>query len=129
MNGSTNFNKELEYQVQLGSKMMPEYPCRSGAQAIYEIKKRLGIHGSAWHSLSISYAQYMRDHFIIGVDAEKVLGASFTGINSQAGDLLTFKMESANGQINNVYAPTRLFTTLNCDNILEISISSATVFD
>ena len=54
MLGKYQFNKELEYQVQIGSKMVPEYPCRSLAQASYELNKSLGIHGSAWHSVSIS---------------------------------------------------------------------------
>ena len=35
MQGTYNFNQELEFQVQIGSKMYPEYPCRSLSQAFY----------------------------------------------------------------------------------------------
>ena len=66
-----NFDEELEYQVQIGSKQIPEYACRSVSQAYSELKKALGILGSPWHSISPSYQQYWRDHFIIGIDCEK----------------------------------------------------------
>ena len=39
MQGVYNFNYELEFQVQIGSKMYPEYPCMSLSQAFYELKK------------------------------------------------------------------------------------------
>jgi hypothetical protein len=71
----------------------------------------------------------MRDHFIIGVDCEKCLGASWTGLNTKAGDLLTFKTKGANGEIPAPYYPTKLFTTLNSENVLEISMSGASVYD
>ena len=72
------FKKELEYQIQVGSKQIPEYPCRSLSQSHSELKKGLGILGSPWHSISPTYARYCRDHFNIGVDCEKVLDASWT---------------------------------------------------
>ena len=129
MLGNYDFKKELEYQIQIGSKMIPEYPVRSLVQSIYELKKSLGIHGSAWHSLSISQQQYMRDHFVIACDCERVLGASFSGISSKSGDLLTFKCKGANAEPTSPYYVQKISTTLNCDNILEISLSGATVYD
>ena len=57
------------------------------AQTFYQLKKALGIHGSAFHSLAITNKQYMNDHFVIGVDTEKILEAGFTGLNTKAGDL------------------------------------------
>jgi len=127
--GYFDFNRELEYQVQIGSKMIPEYPCRSLAQAFYELKKSLGIHGSAWHSISPSFKSYCKDHFIIGIDCEKVLEAGWTGLNTKAGDLLTIKVKGANGNIASDQMPVKLFVTLNSDQILEIRDSGATVFD
>ena len=38
MDGAYDSSKELEYQLQIGPKMFPEYPCRSLAQAFYELK-------------------------------------------------------------------------------------------
>jgi hypothetical protein len=41
----------------------------------------------------------MKDHFIIGIDCEKILDASFTGLNTKAGQLLTINISSANDAI------------------------------
>ena len=68
--------------------MFPEYPCRSMSETFYQLKKALGIHGSAYHSVAISADQYRKDHFIIGVDTEKILEAGFTGLTAKAGDLM-----------------------------------------
>ena len=45
--GTYDYSKELQWQLQIGSKMFPEYPCRSLAETFYQLKKALGIHGSA----------------------------------------------------------------------------------
>ena len=124
-----DFTKELEYQVQIGSKQIPEYPCRSLSAAYSELKKACGILGSPWHSISPSQQQYRRDHFIIGIDCEKVLDASWTGLNTKAGDLLTFRMKGANGSIDASIMPNKMFITLHSDNILEIRDSGASVYD
>ena len=124
-----DFKKELEYQVQIGSKQIPEYPCRSISQSHSELKKALGILGSPWHSISPSYQQYWKSHFIIGIDCEKVLDASWTGLNTKAGDLLTFRLKGANGSIDPAFMPSKMFITLHSDNILEIRDSGASVYD
>ena len=36
---SSSYNGEIEFQVQLGSKMYPEYPIRSHAEAFYQLRK------------------------------------------------------------------------------------------
>ena len=69
--GEYNFNKELQWQLQIGSKKFPEFPCRSLAETFYQLKKALGVHGSAFHSLSITPKQYRNDHFIIGLILRK----------------------------------------------------------
>ena len=33
---------------------------------------------------------------MIGIDCQKVLDASWTGLNTKAGDLLTFRLKGAN---------------------------------
>ena len=115
--------------MQIGSKQIPLYPCRSLSNAHSELKKALGILGSPWHSISPSYQQFWRDHFIIGVDCEKVLDASWTGLNTKAGDLLTFRLKGANGSIDASLMPNKIFITLHSDNILEIRDSGASVYD
>jgi len=124
-----DFDKEIEYQVQIGSKQIPEYPIRSVSGAHSELKKALGIIGSPWHSISPTYQQYIRDHFIIGIDCEKVLDAAWSGLNTKAGDLLTFRLKGANTAIPITDMPNRMYITLHSDNILEIRDSGASVYD
>ena len=127
MQGVYDFDEEVEYQLQIGGKMIPEYPVRSLSQAFYELKKALGIHGSAYHSISPSLKMYCDNHFIIGVNCEKILEAGFTGINTKAGQLLTIKIKGANGTF--VTPPDKLYVTLHADNVLEIRDTGCTVFD
>jgi hypothetical protein len=72
------------------------------AQTFYQLKKALGIHGSAFHSLAITNKQYMNDHFVIGVDTEKILEAGFTGLNTRAGDLMIVRGKGANANYDNM---------------------------
>ena len=122
-----NFDKEFQWQLQIGSKMFPEFPCRSMAETFYQLQKALGIHGSAFHSLSITPDQYRNDHFIIGVDTEKILEAGFTGLNTKAGDLMVVRGKGANG-ILPTWA-TQIYIILHTDQILEIRDSGCQVFD
>ena len=85
---------EIEYQIQIGSKLFPEYPVRSLSESYAQLKKCLGILGSNFHSVSISLLQYRTDHFIIGCDTEKALQAGFTGLNTRQGDLLSIKVKA-----------------------------------
>jgi hypothetical protein len=125
--GEYDFNKELQWQLQIGSKMFPEYPCRSMAETFYQLKKALGIHGSAFHSLAITDEQYRNDHFIIGVDTEKILEAGFTGLNTRAGDLMTVRGKGANGSLG-TWASS-MYIILHTDQILEIRDVGSQVFD
>ena len=45
MTNTTNYNKgyELETQMQIGSKLFPEYPLRSTSEAYAQLKKSPGI--------------------------------------------------------------------------------------
>ena len=36
-------NGEFEFQLQIGSKLFPEYPVRSHNEALYQLKKTLGV--------------------------------------------------------------------------------------
>ena len=81
MGGRYSYENEIEYSIQIGSKILPVYAVRSASQALYELKKSLGIQDSAYHSMSIdSRNKYLNDHFIVGCDCEKILSASWTGI-------------------------------------------------
>ena len=75
--------------IQIGSKLYPEYPIRSHAEAFYQLTKCLGIQASDIHNVDINTSQYHAHKFIIGIDLEKVLEARGTGYSTKAADLLT----------------------------------------
>ena len=91
-----DLNKETEWQIHIGSKMFPGYPCRSVNQSFYELKKVLGIARSTYHNISPTGQQYQDDHFICAVDTEKVIEAGFTGLNTKQSDLMTTRCKPAN---------------------------------
>ena len=129
MNGTYDVTREVQYQVQIGSKLFPEYPVRSLAQAFFELKKALGIASSSFHSICPTYAQYMNRHFIVGVDTEKILEAGFTGLNTRAGDLMTIRVQGANGALGVNDLGSKIYITLHSDLILEIRDTGCQVFD
>jgi hypothetical protein len=127
----TNYNYQLELQLQMlvGNKTFPVFPMRSGAEQYYQLKKSLGIHGSAFHSISIdTLAKYMSDHYIVGIDTEKVLGASFSGINCRQ-DLITIQAKGANATLPGGNVPDQIYVILQPDYVVEIRESGVLVID
>jgi len=136
MHGNYTHNSagEFEFQLQIGSKLFPEYPIRSHNEAYYQLKKTLGVQASAVHNFDLKPAEYRDNKLIIGTDCEKVLGAGFTGINTRAGDLMTVKLKynsSGTPDVNGVYPrlADRLHIVLHSDQIMEVRDSGVSVFD
>ena len=125
--GTYDYGKELQWQLQIGSKMFPEYPCRSLSETFYQLKKALGIHGSAYHSVAINPKQFRNDHFIIGIDTEKILEAGFTGLNTRAGDLMVVRAKGANATMTQW--ANSIYIIMHTDQILEIRDTGSQVFD
>ena len=63
---------EMEYQIQIGSKLFPEYPVRSLSESFAQLKKTLGILGSNFHSVSINAEQYRTDKFIMELTPKRL---------------------------------------------------------
>ena len=121
---------ELEYQIQVGSKLFPEYPVRSLSESFAQLKKCLGILGSNFHSVSISPLQYRNNRFIIGCDTEKALQAGFTGLNTRQGDLLSVKVKAMDKSVLTASKmPDTMYIVLHSDQIMEISDAGVQVFD
>ena len=124
---------EFEFQLQIGSKLFPEYPIRSHNEAYYQLKKTLGVQASAVHNFDISATEYRDYKFILGTDCEKVLDAGFTGLNTRSGDLLSvsLKYASSGSSETGVYQrlADRIHIVLHSDQILEIRDSGCQVFD
>ena len=111
--------------VQIGSKLFPEYPIRSHAEAFYQLTKCLGIQASDIHNLDINTAQYHFHKFIIGIDLENVIEARGTGYSTKACDLLTifFKHKS------NTSLADEISTVFVSENILNLSNVGVEVHD
>ena len=119
---------ELELQVQLGSKLYPEYPMKSIAETLTHLRKSIGVASSPIHSFHFAPEAYRRTTFIAAIDFEKALRVSYTGTSTRAGDLLVVEAEGANdASIPN--PPAKLLLTLHADVILQISASGAFVYD
>jgi len=120
----------LQYQIQIGSKLFPEYPVTSISESFAQLKKCLGILGSNFHSVSITPMQYRSNKFIIGCDTEKALQAGFTGLNTRQGDLLSIKVKAIDKTVlTKEKMPDTMFVVLHSDQIMEISDSGVQVFD
>ena len=97
MEGSLNkFSSSSEisdFQIQLGSKLYPEYPIRSHSEAYYQLKKALGQHSSNLHSFDIDSEEYRARKFVLGISMEKVSEAAFTGVNTRSGDIMNIRFD------------------------------------
>ena len=122
---------EFEFQLQIGSKLFPEYPIRSHAEAYYQLKKTLGVQASAVQNFDISATEYRDYKFVIGTDCEKVLEAGFTGLNTRSGDLMNvkFKHNSRGVDTGTEYLADRIQIILHADQIMDIRDSGVVVFD
>ena len=107
INGSQTFANEHQYQVQIGSKPVPEYPVKSLSESYSQLKKTVG------RAFKMHSSWYRSRKYIIGLDLEKISGAGFTGLSTKADDLLTinFKECDALGAAGSV--PDRVFCALN----------------
>jgi len=153
--GSVNFKHssegELNFQIQNGSKLYPEYPITSMAESYSHLRKFMGHKSSSVHSFAITPREYRDNKMILAIDFEKVTGgeAGWTGENTRSGQLLSIRLEyrnngnkgdgSGTSPIGPISAPNvsnagiRLADRLNCvlisDNILEINSNGCQVFD
>lgn len=111
-------------QIQIGSKLLPEYPIKSHAEAFYSLRKALGVQSNNLHSINISGVDYRNDKFIVGFDTEKLLGLSFTGMNTR-NNLMTVHLKTLDG----ANKADRMHIVLLSEQILELGDIGATVYD
>ena len=120
-------NGEFEAQLQLGSKLYPEYPIRSHGEAFYQLRKTLGIQSSTLHNFAINRHDYHTCKFIWATDMEKVLEAGFTGANSRNGDILNIKFD--NRDTTSANHATSIHIILHADAVLEVKDTGCIVYD
>ena len=120
-----NSNGEFEAQIQLGSKLYPEYPNMSHAESFYQLRKTLGVQSSKVHSFDINSHDYRTWKFVIGIDMERVLEAGFTGMNTRAGDILNVSFTHQDTAQANYAIGCHVI--LHCDCIMTIRDSGVEV--
>ena len=87
INGQMALAHEHSYQVQIGSKLIPEYPVNSVSKSYIQVKKTVG------RAFKMHSSWYRSRKYIIGLHMGKVSGAGFTGLSTKAGDLLTLNFK------------------------------------
>ena len=112
--GQLTLANEHSYQVQIGAKLVPEYPINSLAERYSQLKKTVG------RPFKMHSSWYRSRKYIIGLDLEKISGAGFTGLGTKAGDLLTINFRDCDGQGAADSVPSRVVCALNYDCVLNI---------
>ena len=60
----------MEFQMQVGTQVMPQYPIRSLAEFYYQLEKAMNTYASI-DGMSILADEYRSNKFIVGIDTEK----------------------------------------------------------
>ena len=122
-------DKDLEFQIQLGSKLYPEYPCNSITQCFYHLRKALNLPMFHQHSMNIDFKQYRDRQFIFAFSFEKVPDSSYTGINTRAGQQMLLRVKPAGATIPANEMPDTMYITMLSEQILEVRDLGLKVFD
>lgn len=112
---------EHQFWIQVGSKLFPEYPINSVTEALYQLRKTVGV------PFNMIGRWYRTSKYILGVDMEKVSGAGFTGLNTKAGDLITLNFRDCDFGGSNV--PDKVFCVIHYDSVLQINDSGVNVLE
>ena len=122
-------DKDLEFQIQLGSKLYPEYPCNSITQCFYHLRKALNLPIFHQHSMKINFKQHRDRQFIFAFSFEKVPDSSYTGVNTRAGQQMLLRVKPAGATIPATEMPDTLYITMLSEQILEVKDLGLKVFD
>ena len=130
VNGFYNPDYDLEFSIQLGSKLYPEYPCKSITEGFYHLRKALNLPTFHQHSISSQWLEYKESEFIFGFNLEKVPDSSYTGINTRAGQQMLVKVKPLNqGVLTSALMPDRIYITLLSEQIVSIKDSGIELLD
>ena len=115
-----NYNKPSVQNIH------PDFPIKSSAEFCYRLKCALGVQDNSFDDIDINQYNYMRNRFVIGLNLEKIINSSFTGVSTKAGDLLSLRMKGIG--LNNS-GITHCFITLHYDVMLTIRDIGCEVLD
>ena len=123
------YDKDLEFQIQLGSKLYPEYPCNSITQCFYHLRKALNLPLFHQHSMNINFKQYRDRQFVFAFDFQKLSDSSYSGISTRAGQMMRLIVKPAGATIPANEMPDQIYITMLSEQILEIKDLGLKVFD
>ena len=106
---------EHSYQVQIGSKFVPEYPIPSVTESYMQLKKTVG------KAFKMHSNWYRSRKYIIGLGLGKISGACFLGMGTKSGDLLILNFRDCDQNGSGDSVPSRVFCALNYDCVLNVS--------
>jgi hypothetical protein len=136
------YGEGWRFQMTTGSLVFPDLPMTSSQEAWYQLSKTLGMHSSL-DGASIG-SEWLGRNFIISLDMEKMNSspggqASFTGLSTRnAGDTIRFAFDNVTPRTNVDEAkkvtgvaswPTRMFTTIHMDLVLELRAEGCLLLD
>ena len=84
----------------------------------------MGIQANNLHSIDIDGNEYRNNKFIAGIDKEKLLGLSFTGMNAR-NNLMTVHLKTQTDD----YKSDRMQIILLAEQILELGDTGSIVYD
>ena len=90
----------------------------------YSLRKALGVQANILHSIDIDGNEYRNNKFIVGVDTGKLLGLSFTGMNTRS-NLMTVHLKT----LTDDYKADRMHIILLAEQILELGDTGGMVYD
>jgi hypothetical protein len=122
-NPHANGTNQFQWQLQLGGRTMPAYPCTGAEEAFYRLRQA----GHMVRSGNLNIANlksYMTHQFVTGINLERAPGtAAFTGLSTRAGESIVLMLKNlpalAAGTANSV-AITGVYITLVYDAIMNI---------
>ena len=122
-------DKELEFQIQLGGKLYPEYPVKSVSETFCILKQTLNLPDWGLHSVGIDFKQYTSNKFIFAMSFEKMPEASWSGTNTKTGQIVLIKLNAVNTSSISGDIASTMFITLMTENILEIRDVGCSVYE
>ena len=125
---------QYESRWQLGHKLLPENPIRTIHEAWQHLRIALGLTWDMETPLDLCLDSYRRDRYVGVLNLEKALGASWSGLNSRSGDLLTgmfrgLTVPPFNGRAAQDNEMSQLHVVLMVDGVVEIRDSGTHVWD
>ena len=113
-----------QFWIQVGSKLIPEYPVKHCTEAFYNLRKTVG------HLINSFSRWYHSTKYIMALDMEKTKD-SHSGMNTQAGDLLSINFRNCHhSAINSASSvPCRIYCVLHYDAVLNIRSEGVELLD